>query len=175
MAWARDEGLRQADGVIGLSAVTDETFVGPSWRDNADMDLCLRPFGQLLRRMPHIVVGASQWWSYRISPADSMLSPLRGDLAGLPPTLLLASTAEMALDDSVRYANKAEAAGSPVDLRLWDHMGHVWPFFAPILDEGEAAFDHIVDFVEAQRRRDTSRRRSDSLRVAREHEQVLTG
>ena len=87
----------------------------------------------------------------------------------------MASTAEMALDDSVRYANKAEAAGSPVELRLWDHMEHVWPFFAPILDEGEAAFDHIVDFVEAQRRRDVSRRRTDPLPVVREHEPVLTG
>jgi len=73
------------------------------------------------------------------------------------------------------YANKAAAAGSPVELRLWDHMEHVWLFFAPILDEGEAAFDHIVDFVEAQRRRDVSRRRTDPLPVVREHEPDLTG
>ena len=151
VAWARDEGLRQANGVIGLSPVTDETFASPSMRANADSDHCLRPLGQLLRRLPRIVVGVGQWWDYRRSPADPMLSPLRGDLASLPPTLLLASTAEMLLDDSVRYANKAREAGSPVELRLWDHAEHIWPFWAPVLDEGEAAFDHIVDFVEAHR------------------------
>jgi len=174
VAWARDAGLRQADGVIGLSPVTDETFASPSMRDNADSDHCLRPLGQLLRRMPHVVVGAGQWWGYRISPADPIISPLRGDLASLPPTLLLASTAEMLLDDSVRYANKAKAAGSPVELRLWDHMEHIWPFWAPVDDEGEAAFDHIADFVEAQRRRrDKLGRREDPECLEREREPVL--
>ena len=175
ITWARDEGLRQVDGVIGLSSCTDVTFASPSIRDNADSDLFLGPGTETLRRLPKAVVVAISWWSYRIHPADPMVSPLRGDLAGLPPTLLLASTAEMLLDDSVRYANKAKAAGSPAELRLWDHMEHDWPLFAPILDEGEAAFDHIADFVEEQRRRRDNRGRSeDPVVVGREREPVPT-
>lgn len=175
VAWARDEGLRQVDGAIGLSPVTDDTLASPSMRDNVGSDLFLGPFGRRLRRLPKAVVVAISWWNHRINPADPMLSPLRGDLAGLPPTLLLASTAEMLLDDSVRYASKAMAAGSPVELRLWDHMQHIWVLCAPILDEGEAAFDHIADFVEAQRHRPDNRGRSEDPEVVGcEREPVLT-
>ena len=68
-----------------------------------------------------------------------------------------------------------ECAGSPVELRLWDHMQHIWVLCAPILDEGEAAFDHIADFVEAQRHRRDSRGGSEDPELAeREREPVLT-
>ena len=78
-----------------------------------------------------------------------MISPLRGDLSRLPPLLLQASTVEMLIDDSRRYANRAVAAGSPVTLQTWDHMVHVWQIFNPELPEARQALAQIGQFLNA--------------------------
>ena len=80
-------------------------------------------------------------------PTDPYASPLFGDLAGLPPTLIQVGDAEVILDDSVRFAAKAQAAGSPVTLEVWPHMVHCWPIFAAVLPEGRAAIDRIGAFL----------------------------
>jgi len=76
------------------------------------------------------------------------VSPVFGDLAGLPPLLIHASDIEMLVDDSVRYANKASAAGSPVTLQTWNHVVHVWHIFNPELTEARQAFDEIGRFIQ---------------------------
>jgi acetyl esterase/lipase len=55
--------------------------------------------------------------------------------------LVQASEAEMLVDDSRRYVNKAVAAGSPVTLQTWNHMVHVWQIYHPELLEGREAFE----------------------------------
>ncbi|HWS76693.1 MAG TPA: alpha/beta hydrolase fold domain-containing protein, partial [Quisquiliibacterium sp.] len=66
---------------------------------------------------------------------------------GLPPVLVHASEAEMLRDDGRRYANRAAAAGSPVQLQTWNHMVHVWQIFHPDLPEGREAFEEIRRFL----------------------------
>ncbi|HCD57504.1 MAG TPA: alpha/beta hydrolase, partial [Halieaceae bacterium] len=51
------------------------------------------------------------------------------------------------LDDSRRYAARAEEAGSPVVLQTWPHMVHVWQMFTPELEEAEEAFANIAEFL----------------------------
>jgi acetyl esterase/lipase len=82
----------------------------------------------------------------RLRPADPRISPLRGSLAKLPPTLLQASDSEMLLDDSRRYAAKAQAAESPVELQTWPDMPHVWHIFRE-LPESEEAYARIGEFL----------------------------
>ncbi len=53
----------------------------------------------------------------------------------------------MLVDDARRYANKARAAGSPVELQIWPHTLHVWQAFAPTLPEAEEAFERIEAFL----------------------------
>jgi acetyl esterase/lipase len=60
---------------------------------------------------------------------DPMLSPLLGNLAALPRTLIQVSRDEMLYGDSQRYANKAKAHGSEVTLQVWPRMVHVPPGF----------------------------------------------
>jgi len=55
---------------------------------------------------------------------DPLASPLYGDLAGLPPVQLIVGDAEALLDDSVRYADRATAAGVDVRLDIWEAMPH---------------------------------------------------
>jgi acetyl esterase/lipase len=148
IAWARDEGLRPADAAVALSPSTDVTMTSPSLRGNIPTDPMLGPgFGKLLR-LPRILLWWTNWLSNRIRPCDPRVSPLRGDLSGLPPVLVHASEAEMLLDDARRYVAKAQAAGSPVELQTWPWMVHVWHIFSPELPEAEEAFDNIAEFLE---------------------------
>jgi len=79
-----------------------------------------------------------------------LASPLYADLAGLPPLLIQVGSAEILLDDAVRVADRARAAGVDVELRVWQDMFHVWHAFAQILPEGQAAVDEMARFLEAR-------------------------
>lgn len=154
IAWARDKGLRPADAAVALSPSTDVTMTSPSLRSNVATDPMLGPgFGKLLA-LPQILLWWMNWLSNRIRPCDPRVSPLRGDLAGLPPVLVHASEAEMLLDDARRYVAKAQAAGSPVELQTWPWMVHVWHIFSPELPEAEEAFENIAEFLETVARLD---------------------
>lgn len=147
IAWARDEGLRAADAAIAFSPATDITLTSPSLVGNLPSDHMLGPaFGKLLA-VPNLILWWASWYTNRIRPADPVVSPLRGDLSGLPPVLIQVSEAEMLLDDARRYVTKAQAAGSPVVLQSWPHMVHVWQIFTPELPEANQAYDRIAEFL----------------------------
>jgi monoterpene epsilon-lactone hydrolase len=72
---------------------------------------------------------------------------LYADLKGLPPLLVQVGTSEILLDDSLRLAERAKAAGVAVTLEPWEGMIHVWQLFAPMLPEGQQAIERIGEFV----------------------------
>lgn len=147
IAWIRDQGLRAPNAAIALSPATDATLGSPSLRANVATDAMLGPLFGKLTRVPRSVLLWGGWIQNRMFPHHPVISPLLGDLSGLPPTLIHASSVEMLLDDSVRYANKAAAAGSPVTLQTWNHVVHVWHIFDPELTEARQAFEEIRQFV----------------------------
>jgi acetyl esterase/lipase len=149
-AWIRDQGLRAPDAVVALSPATDSNVNSPSMLANIDTDPMLGPQFGKYRHVPKQLM----WWTAlltgRISPASPVVSPVYGDLSGLPPTLVHASEDEMLVDDSRRYVNKARAQGSPATLQTWPNMVHVWQFFESSLPEAEEAFEQIQQFLEKQ-------------------------
>lgn len=148
IAWIRDQGLRQADAAIAFSPSTDMSMTAPSNRNNIGTDPLLGPIFGKLSKVPLPLI----WWgtlaAFRVSPASPVASPLRGNLEGLPPTLIQASDSEMLLDNARRYAAKARASGSPVNLHTWRGMVHVWQIFVPLLPEAEEAFEDIRAFLD---------------------------
>ncbi len=80
-------------------------------------------------------------------PRQPLAAPLHAELHGLPPLLIQVGTAECLLDDAVRLAEKARAAGVAVELEATENMVHVWHLFAPILSEGRAAIDRAGAFI----------------------------
>ena len=149
IAWVRDQGLRAPDAAVALSPATDGTLGSPSLRNNIPTDAMLGPLFGPLSWVPRSAMLWFNWLRARIRPDNPVVSPIFGDLSGLPPLLIHASDVEMLLDDSVRYANKARAAGSPVTLQTWNHMVHVWHIFDPDLTEARQAFDEIRKFLAA--------------------------
>ena len=149
IAWLRDQRLRQADAAIALSPSTDMTMTAPSNRSNIATDPMLGPMFGGLQKVPLPVL----WWfstaTFRMRPASPVASPLRGPLHDLPPTLIQVSDCEMLVDNARRYAAKAQAEGSPVELHIWQGMVHVWQIFGPMLPEADEAFDDMAEFLRA--------------------------
>ncbi|WP_051899317.1 alpha/beta hydrolase fold domain-containing protein [Sciscionella sediminilitoris] len=52
------------------------------------------------------------------------VSPLNGIRPGLPPLMMACGTAERLRDDTVRFAERAAAAGNEVNLELYEDMPH---------------------------------------------------
>ena len=74
-------------------------------------------------------------------------SPLYADLKNLPPLYIQVGTAEILIDDAVRFADSAKAAGVDVKIELWDDMIHMWQMFATLIPEGREAITKIGEFV----------------------------
>ncbi len=124
--------------LVCLSPVTDLVEPGPSQRENARSDALFVPmsFSTLV-----------ETYCPGHAASDPLISPLRGDLSALPPTLLQCSDCEMLRDDSVRIAEKMRQAGTPVELEVWPKVPHVWQVLADVLPEARQAIDKICRFV----------------------------
>jgi len=59
-------------------------------------------------------------------PTEAYLSVLHHDLHDLPPVQIHVGDAEVMLSDSVDFAEKAKAAGTPVELEVWPRMWHTF-------------------------------------------------
>ena len=147
IAWARDNGVRAPDAAIALSPATDSTFASPSIRANVRSDRMLGPAVASILKVPRTLLLWFTWFTNRVRPDDPRVSPLRGNLAGLPPLLIQASTSEVLADDAIRYANRARAAGSTVTLQLWSGLMHVWQMFDPELPESRDAYARMIEHL----------------------------
>lgn len=137
LAWARDTHKTKAKAAVVFSPQTDLTLSSPSLVGNAATDVMQGDsFGPIVRA-PKPIGLAFSYLMHRINPQKPIVSPLLGNLAGLPPTLIQVSKTEMFLDDAVRYSNKANAQGSPVSLQVWPCALHVWQAF-PIPEADDA-------------------------------------
>jgi len=83
-------------------------------------------------------------------PFDPLVSPYRGDVAGLPPTLFHCSRDELLRDDSIKMAEKMKAAGVDTTIEVWPGVFHVWQIAADVLPESKKAVANIVAFLRAK-------------------------
>ena len=130
---ARDEGMPQAAGLVLLSPVLDWTFSGASIQRNDGLDPLF---------CASIVDRLQSYYRAGADPLDPRLSPLFGDLAGLPPALLMVGSSELLLDDSVRFAARVPDS----ELRIWHDMPHVFLAMRG-LAQGDAAIREIGEFI----------------------------
>lgn len=89
----------------------------------------------------------ADWYLGGQDPRQPLASPLHADLAGLPPLLIQVGSSEILLDDGLRLAERASAAGVKVRLSQYEDMPHVWHVFASFLPQGRQAANEIGEFV----------------------------
>jgi acetyl esterase/lipase len=75
------------------------------------------------------------------------VSPVFGDLAGLPPLLVQVGGVEVIRDDGVRAAAVARAAGVSVRLTVWPDEVHVWHQLAGLHEPADRALAEVAAFV----------------------------
>lgn len=78
---------------------------------------------------------------------DSRISPINGDLAGLPPLLLEAGEKEMLRDHPRQFAERARSVGVEVIDRVWPGMPHVFQAFG-FLPEAKLARQQACRFLD---------------------------
>lgn len=79
--------------------------------------------------------GTNARWLQGADPRDPRASPLLADLRHLPSTLVQVGSEEVLHDDARRLANELP----DTVFQEWVGMGHVFPLFAPHLEEGRHA------------------------------------
>lgn len=80
-------------------------------------------------------------------PTDPLVSPLFGDLSGLPPVYITASEGEALVDDTKRFVEKALRQGVQVTAKIIEDSVHVYPIF-PFLPESEQMLDEVASWME---------------------------
>lgn len=80
-------------------------------------------------------------------PTQPLISPLFGELEGLPPLLIFAGADEVTCDDARSFAQKARAVGVDVGLRIAPGMVHCYPVFSPLFPEAREAMNEICAFL----------------------------
>lgn len=74
-------------------------------------------------------------------------SPLFGDLRGLPPLLIQASSTELLLYDALRLHEKAVQSGVESTLSVYPGLPHVWQILIGVVPEARMALEQIADFI----------------------------
>ncbi len=148
IAWARDNEIRQADGAIAISPMTDAHFATPSMRENIETDPVNGPTVGPFMKIPRFIFAALNRTMTGKPLTDPEISPLLGDLHNLPDTLITTSRHEMLYGDSQRYANKAVAQGRDnLEILVWPRVIHVMPVFGPNVPEAIDARSRIASFI----------------------------
>ncbi len=80
----------------------------------------------------------------RMGPDDPGISPLRGDLSGLPPTLVQVGTRDGLLGQAARFARAARRAGGDVVLDVWDGLWHTWQYHRDLPEADRALAEAAV-------------------------------
>ncbi|MGY3528499.1 alpha/beta hydrolase fold domain-containing protein [Bradyrhizobium sp. USDA 4452] len=139
----RNAGDPLPAAILSVAPFADLTLSGPTIRAfNGDDPAANR---DLLTFM-----GASYFQGHE--PTDPLVSPLFGDLTGLPPLFVTASQGEVLLSDATRLAERAERAGVDVTLRIVEDSVHVYPIF-PFLPETQATMQEVAVWARRNLRR----------------------
>ena len=138
--YLKDRGRALPGGIIAMSPWTDLTASGSSYEDNYEKDpLFGNTRDSLIYNKDY--VGDND-------PSIPYISPLFGEYEGFPPMLLQVGSIEMLLSDSEGVAKKAEEAGVPVKLTVYEGMFHIFQMALKLLPESRAAWAEIGRFLE---------------------------
>ncbi len=125
-------------GGVALSPVTDLTLSGESWSTRATADpFFVQP--QAAELVRSYLAGKDA--------ADPFASPLYADLQGIAPIRVHVGNDEVLLDDSVRFVERAVAAGIDARLDVWEGMVHGFLGSVERLEASKDALQLVGQFL----------------------------
>jgi epsilon-lactone hydrolase len=129
--------------VVCLSPWADLTHQGQSHHTQAQAEVVLKT--EVLKEWALCYTDAANL----INP---LVSPVYADFHSFPPLLIQVGSEEILLDDARTLAEKAQAAGVDVTLKVWDGLWHVWHALGDLIPENQRAFKEIGQFVHSRLR-----------------------
>lgn len=78
---------------------------------------------------------------------NPLVSPVYGDMSGLPPICIQVGADEILLSDSTRAAEKIKAGGGEVVMEIWPGMWHVFQMFVCQMPESRAAIAKLGAYI----------------------------
>lgn len=130
------EGRQLPKRLVLMSPWTDMTASGESYKERAELDPTIT--------MEYIQAVRAAY-SGGADLSDPMLSPLFGDFAGFPPTLIQVGSNELLYSDSEQLMKRMRAAGVLCRMEEWKEMWHVFQMM-PIKKAAEA-MEHVGEFL----------------------------
>lgn len=86
-----------------------------------------------------------RYWAGDADPHHWQVSPLFGDMAGLPPVTMTCGTRELLYPDILLARDRLADAGVDVTLRTGRSLNHDWPLME--IPEADAIFEEIAGMV----------------------------
>jgi len=137
----RSQGYLLPSAAVMMSPWTDLTLTGESITTCDSVDpLCPRPFLQLCAG----IYLAGQ------DARSALASPLYAEFKGFPPMYIQIGECETLMDDSVRLADRARAAGVEVRLDVFPEMYHLFQLAAGNMPEADDAVERIGKWLQRQ-------------------------
>ena len=133
----KEEGLPLPGGLVAMSPWTDLTSSGASYRENQHIDPSMT--------LAHLGRFASYYSPDQSAWTDPFISPLFGDLSGLPESLVFVGGDEIMRDDAVMLYEKLTAAGCKSRLTVAPEMWHAYPLYCR--KERQEDLDEICAFI----------------------------
>lgn len=92
------------------------------------------------------LVDVAKWYSGGEDLRHYLLSPMYGDLEGLPQITLFVGTKDSLVADSRKFVAMAAEQGIGIDYIEQPHMVHVYPIFT--FPEAQVAFQQIIERIQ---------------------------
>ncbi|MFN7709378.1 MAG: alpha/beta hydrolase [Holosporales bacterium] len=134
----RDRGVPLPRAAVTFSAFTDLAVTGESIKTLAAQDPVIE--------VDMVSVMANHYLA-DADPQNPLASPLYGAYHGLPPLMMQVGSDEVLLDDTLRVAEKARAAGGRVRLEVVPSMFHVFQLAVGFLPQADQALISVRDFI----------------------------
>jgi len=133
----RDKNMPLPKAVVAISPWTDLSCSSDSYRTKNKLSLAPLNSWNVF----------SYYYVGKNDVKDPYISPLFGDLKGLPPIYINAGESDELFDDGKKFAQKAKEAGVDVTFYGGEGMIHCYPLLAPLFPEATEAMKKIVDFI----------------------------
>ncbi|MGO9933295.1 MAG: alpha/beta hydrolase [Steroidobacteraceae bacterium] len=136
-----DEGIPVPAAIAPGTSMSDVTGVGDSFYTNELVDnVLVSPHG--------LCQAAAQYYAAGHDMKDPLISPVYGDMAGFPPTILTSGTRDLLLSNTVRVHRKLRQASVEAALQIFEGQSHAHYLRDDTAPETQEAFAEISDFFD---------------------------
>lgn len=137
----RDQRLKLPDSLVLLCPWLDLALTSESITYNCDQSIILKKH--------KLEAVAALYLDGGLELSDPYVSPLYGDLRGLPPIYLQGAEHDLLVGDADRLQEQARLSGVALRYDLFPEMTHSFQFFAGAIPEADAAIRQIGQYLDA--------------------------